>query len=204
VNGRYLVNEWFYSLQGEGVRAGEPSLFVRFAKCNMECRQAPGPRSPGGFDCDTEFESGRWIELDELAIELKEAGPSCEWVVLTGGEPGLQIDDTLIDGLHARGYRLAVETNGSVELPRGLDWVTVSPKVAEHAIRQRVATEVKYVRCYGQAVPRTVVSADHHLISPAFNGMDLDPRTLDWCIRLCKDNPPWRLTVQQHKLYGIL
>ena len=142
-NGRYLVNEWFYSLQGEGVRMGEPSLFLRFSKCNMECRTEPGPRSPGGFDCDTEFESGRWMQLDEIVAELHEAGPRCEWVVLTGGEPALQVDATLIDGLHAEGYRLAIETNGSVELPQGLDWVTVSPKVAEHAIRQRTATEVK-------------------------------------------------------------
>ena len=89
MNGRYLVNECFYSLQGEGVRAGEPSLFVRFSKCNMECRGESGPRSPGGFDCDTEFESGRWIELDELAVALKEAGPNCEWAVLTGGEPAI-------------------------------------------------------------------------------------------------------------------
>jgi 7-carboxy-7-deazaguanine synthase len=204
MNGRYLVNEWFSSLQGEGVRVGEPSLFLRFSKCNMECRTEAGPRSPGGFDCDTEFESGRWMELEEIVAELHEAGPRCEWIVLTGGEPALQVDGALIDGLHGAGYRLAIETNGSVELPPGIDWVTVSPKVAEHAIRQRTATEVKYVRCYGQAVPKTVVKAEHYLISPAFNGADLDARTLDWCIRLCKEHPPWRLTVQQHKLYGIL
>jgi 7-carboxy-7-deazaguanine synthase len=204
MTGRYLVNEWFYSLQGEGVRAGAPSLFLRFAKCNMQCRLEPGPRSPGGFDCDTEFESGRWMDAEAIIAELKVAGPQCEWVVLTGGEPALQVDTALIDALHAQSYRLAIETNGSVEVPDGIDWITVSPKVAEHAIRQRVATEVKYVRCYGQAVPKTVVEADHYLISPAFNGDTLDRRTLAWCVELCKENPPWRLTVQQHKLYGIL
>ena len=124
-------------------------------------------------------------------------------MILTGGEPALQADRDLIDGLHAAGYRLAIETNGSFELPAGIDWITVSPKVAEHAIRQRRAHEVKYVRGYGQAVPKTVVEADHYLISPAFEGSEVDPRTLDWCICLCRDNPPWRLSVQQHKLWKV-
>jgi organic radical activating enzyme len=113
------------------------------------------------------------------------------------------VDRELIDALHAAGYKLAIETNGSFELPAGIDWITVSPKVAEHAIRQRTADEVKYVRGYGQAIPKTVVVAEHHLISPAFDGAEVDPRTLDWCIRLCKENPPWRLSVQQHKLWRV-
>ena len=94
-------------------------------------------------------------------------------------------------------------TNGSVELPPGIDWITVSPKVAEHAIRQRTAHEVKYVRGYGQALPRTVVKAEHYLLSPAFDGAGLDRRALEWCIRLCQEHPPWRLSVQQHKLWGV-
>ena len=85
-----------------------------------------------------------------------------------------------------------------------IDTAARGVNAAEHAIRQLSATEVKYVRSYGQAIPQTVVSANHYLISPAFNGMELDARTLEWCIRLCKENPPWRLSVQQHKLYGIL
>lgn len=195
---RYLVNEIFYSLQGEGVRAGTPNLFLRFARCNLACTQ-----ETHGFDCDTEFESGRWLETEELLAELRAASPDCRWIVLTGGEPALQVDASLIADLHAAGYRLAIETNGSVALPPGLDWVTVSPKVAEHAIRQRRADEVKYVRGYGQAVPETVVEADHYLISPAFDGPDLDRRTLDWCVRLVRENPPWRLSLQQHKLWGV-
>jgi organic radical activating enzyme len=113
------------------------------------------------------------------------------------------VDAPLIDALHGAGLRLAIETNGSLALPPGLDWVTVSPKVAEHAIRQRTADEVKYVRGHGQAIPETVVRADHYLISPAFDGPHLDRRTLDWCIRLVAENPPWRLSVQQHKLWGV-
>ena len=196
--GRYLVNEIFYSLQGEGVRAGAPSFFLRFAKCNLTCKA-----ETHGFDCDTEFESGRWMTLPEILDELRQLSERCEWVVLTGGEPALQVDGEMIDALHAAGYKLAIETNGSVELPEGMDWITVSPKVAEHAVRQRQAHEVKYVRGYGQAVPRTVVEAEHYLISPAFEGDRLDPRALDWCIRLCKENPPWRLSVQQHKAWKV-
>jgi len=194
--GDYLVNEIFYSLQGEGVRAGTANLFLRFARCNLACSA-----ETHGFDCDTEFESGRRLSLEEIAAELGALAPACGWVILTGGEPALQVDRELIDGLHAAGYRLAIETNGSRELPPGLDWITVSPKVAEHALRQRTAHEVKYVRGYGQAIPATVVEAEHYLISPAFDGDELDRRTLDWCLRLVRENPRWRLSVQQHKLW---
>jgi organic radical activating enzyme len=195
---RYLVNEIFYSLQGEGVRAGTPNLFLRLSRCNLACKV-----ETHGFDCDTEFESGRWMTPDEIVTEGRTLSPTCDWVILTGGEPALQVDRDLIDHLHTAGYKLAIETNGSFELPEGIDWITVSPKVAEHAVRQRMAHEVKYVRGYGQAIPKTVVKAEHYLISPAFEGAEVDPRTLDWCIRLCKDNPPWRLSVQQHKLWKV-
>ena len=222
----YRVNEIFYSLQGEGVRAGTAALFLRFSGCNLQCRL-----ETHGFDCDTEFASGRSLTIEQIITELHEAerrkgngfvlyealaGPfrqddpapfapphRCEWVVLTGGEPALQVDRDLIDALHAAGFKLAIETNGSIELPDGLDWITVSPKVAEHAIRQRTANEVKYVRAYGQAIPKTVVKAEHKLISPAFRGDRLEPRTLAWCIQLVKDNPDWRLSVQQHKYWQV-
>lgn len=195
---RYLVNEIFYSLQGEGVRAGTPNLFLRLSRCNLACKV-----ETHGFDCDTEFESGRWMTLPEIAAEFRQLSATCGWVILTGGEPALQVDRELIDVLHEAGYRLAIETNGSFPLPVGIDWITVSPKVAEHAIRQRQASEVKYVRGHGQAIPKTVVEAEHYLISPAFEGAEVDPRTLDWCIRLCRENPPWRLSVQQHKLWKV-
>ncbi len=194
----YVVNEIFFSLQGEGMRAGTANLFLRFTGCNETCAV-----ETHGFDCDTEFTSGRKLTLDEIIAELRETGPGCPWVVLTGGEPGLQADRELIDRLHAEGYKLAIETNGSVALPDGLDWITVSPKVAEHAVRQRRADELKYVRGHGQAIPKTVVEATHKLISPAFDGDRLDRKTLEWCIRLVKDNPEWRLSIQMHKVWTI-
>jgi organic radical activating enzyme len=195
---RYRINEIFHSLQGEGVRAGTGNLFLRFSRCNQRCTV-----ETHGFDCDTEFEAGRELSPKRILAELRAACPSCDWVILTGGEPALQLDDELIAALHGAGYRLAIETNGTIALPPGLDWITVSPKVPEDQLRQTTANEVKYVREFGQDLPVTRVQADHYLISPAFEGDQLDPRTLAWCIQLVKQNPPWRLSVQMHKSWGI-
>ena len=107
------------------MRAGTPALFLRFSRCNLDCSLATH-----GFDCDTEFESGRWMEIPEIVAELRALSSDCTWVILTGGEPALQIDPPLLDALHSAGLRLAVETNGTLPLPPGLDWITVSPKVA--------------------------------------------------------------------------
>lgn len=231
----YRVNEVFYSLQGEGVRAGTANVFIRFTGCNLACAKEPGDKSPGGFDCDTEFASGRAVTLDQLAdwvetqVEIstntvRTPGKHYQgWLILTGGEPGLQVDMAFIDYWHRRGCKMAIETNGTVLLPhhkckrpeRGadmwapirsdipLDWITCSPKVAEHAIACKVADEVKYVRGYGQAIPKTVVVADHYLISPAFDGAQVHPKTLQWCSNLCLMNPTWRLSVQQHKAMQV-
>jgi 7-carboxy-7-deazaguanine synthase len=227
----YRVNEVFYSLQGEGVRAGTANVFVRFSGCNMRCDTEPGPKSPGGFQCDTEFESGRSPTLDELwdwvsrSQDEQKSYPATDpqrWLILTGGEPALQVDKEFCDYFHKVGYKLAIETNGSIELPFKttmvvdplaqsvrdekqylLDWITVSPKVAEHCIRQKWADEVKYVRGYGQGIPKTVVTAEHYLISPSFQGDQLDKETLQWCIRLCLENPKWRLSLQQHKTWRV-
>ncbi len=194
----YRINEIFLSLQGEGVRAGTANLFLRFSKCNLACRV-----ETHGFDCDTEFESGRDLTIEEILAEFRALSTVCRWVILTGGEPALQVDEELIEALHTAGYSLAIETNGAFELPPGIDWITVSPKVAEHAIRQRTAHEVKYVRGHGQGIPKTVVEAEHYLLSPAFAGDRLDPRALAWCIQLIGENPIWRLSIQQHKLWGV-
>lgn len=194
----YFVNEIFYSVQGEGVRAGTANLFLRFAGCNRSCRV-----ESHGFDCDTDFSTGRRLSIDQIVGELRAAGPHCPWVLLTGGEPALQVDRELIDALHAAGWQLAIETNGSITLPPGLDWITVSPKDPEEAIRQRTADEVKYVRACGQPLPQTVVRATHRLLSPASQKNEVDRKALEWCIRLVKHNPDWRLSVQQHKWWGI-
>lgn len=194
----YRINEWFYSLQGEGVRAGTPNLFLRFSGCNLLCS-----KDVEGFDCDTEFVSGRNMSADDIVTELRTLSKDATWVICTGGEPSLQLDDTLIDRLHEAGLKIAIETNGTRAISEKIDWITVSPKVAEHAIKQTKAHEVKYVRSYGMGIPKTCVKAEHYLISPAFEGEHLPPNNLEWCIRLCKENPPWRLSLQQHKAWNI-
>lgn len=221
---QYTINEIFYSLQGEGVRVGTANVFVRFSGCNLRCDLKEGPLSPGGFACDTEFVSGVKKTLEEILEEVRAAtkGADCSTLILTGGEPGLQVDQEFCDFFHAHEFKLAIETNGTVELPHVsvgdgvsqgkiinerkmylFDWITVSPKVAEHAVKQLWANEVKYVRGYGQGIPKTSVDSKYKLISPAFDGDQLDPRALDWCLNLCLTNPEWRLSVQQHKRWKV-
>ncbi len=194
----YRINEWFFSLQGEGVRAGTANLFLRFSGCNLKCN-----KEEMGFDCDTEFTSGESWTLDQIVKNLKELSPDCQWVILTGGEPSLQVDDELIDRLKAEGYKLAIETNGLRAISPKIDWVTVSPKGAEHCLEQKVAHEVKYVRSYGMGIPKPTVVAEHYLISPAFEADELPSKNLKWCLDLVKKNPPWRLSLQQHKFLNI-
>jgi 7-carboxy-7-deazaguanine synthase len=208
----YTINEIFWSPQGEGMRAGEMSVFIRFTGCNMLCRKEPGEKSPGGFDCDTEFSSGRKMTADEIIQDAKAlVGKPDEWykchhawVVFTGGEPGLQVDRDLVHKFQTSGFKCAIETNGSIDLySLGLDWITVSPKVAEHAVRQKTANEIKYVRNYGQGIPKPSCKADYKLISPAFDGWNKDTRAMEWCLNLIKENPDWRLSVQQHKEWKV-
>lgn len=209
---RYRINEIFWSPQGEGMRAGEMSAFVRFTGCNLRCAVTPSDKSPGGFDCDTEFESGRSLSVEEIVHLCRiEIGKPDEWllknrpwIVFTGGEPGLQLDRLLVDRCHDAGFRCAIETNGSLDVSYlGLDWITVSPKVAEHAVKQVTADEVKYVRGYGQAVPKPSCKATYQLISPATIGNLFDQRAVEWCIGLIRDNPEWRLSCQLHKQWLV-
>lgn len=199
---QYAVNEIFYSIQGEGVRAGIPHAFIRLAGCNLRCA---GDDPESGFDCDTEFVSSRKLTAVEIVAEVERISMGSRNVILTGGEPTLQLDGELAEAFKAQNYWLSLETNGTKEIPlKWADWITVSPKSAEHTIRQTIADEVKYVRHYGQGIPKPVVEAENYLISPAF-GSDgrIDPETLAWCIDLVKQNPTWRLSVQQHKLWKI-
>lgn len=196
----YIVNEIFYSLQGEGRKAGTPMVFVRFSDCNLRCSIANA-----GFDCDTEFASGRSMTKEEILLEAARLHPQRGWLLVTGGEPSLQLDADFIEAAHADGWKIAIETNGTIALPEGIDWICVSPKSAEHTIRQRIAHEVKYVRRHGMSLPETTVQAEHYLLSPAFQpDGTVCPQDLTWCMELVKSNPErWSLTVQFHKIIGI-
>lgn len=194
----YRINEIFYSLQGEGIRAGTPNFFIRFSECNLRCS-----KEREGFDCDTEFQSGLDWKLEEILKELKILNRTCQSIIFTGGEPSLQLDDEMIDFFKAHGFYLAIESNGLRELSSKLDWICISPKTAEHTLKQKFAHELKYVRAYGQGLPQPEIEAENYLISPAFDAGDLSERTLKWCIQLCEQNPPWRLSVQQHKIWNV-
>jgi len=202
---KYAVNEIFYSIQGEGVRAGIPHVFLRFSGCNLQCNKLEH-----GFDCDTEFVSHRHRTAQEIVDEMRDASttnnkrPWRPWVLLTGGEPALQLDEDLVEGLKLEHYRIAIETNGTFNLDKfKLDWICVSPKSAEHTIRQPIADEVKYVRAYGQGIPKPSIDAVYKLISPAFEGSEFNLKNYQWCVDLVKDNPEWRLSLQTHKFGGI-
>lgn len=189
------VNEVFYSLQGEGARAGEPSIFIRLTGCDLTC----------GF-CDTEFESGKETSFEELLEEIKTFG--CEWIVWTGGEPALQLTQEAIDYFKANGFKQAVETNGAHKLPAGIDWVACSPKVAEHVLAKSFPNgldELRYIRHFGQkGIPIPAVKAKQYFLSPQFNGNRIDKANLQHCINLCLKNPQWKLSLQTHKLLNIL
>lgn len=201
------VNEIFYSLQGEGMRAGTPNVFVRFSGCNMRCRMEAAEDSPGGFDCDTEFVSGVSMDVGSLLSKCKELTHGLKvGVIFTGGEPGLQLTKEIVDAFREAGWGpLCIETNGSIDVSHlGLSWITVSPKVAEHAVKQVVADEVKYVRNVGQGIPKPACKAEHRLLSPAMAPDGLpEPGALEHCIRLVKECPEWRLSVQQHKSWRV-
>lgn len=203
---RYSVNEMFFSLQGEGARAGTSNVFVRFSGCNMRCDVKAGKKSPGGFACDTEFESGRAMTAAQIVDRARKLAPRAgAGVIFTGGEPALQLDKSLVDAMRKAGFGpLCIETNGTIDVATlGLDWISLSPKVAEHAVRVKECSEIRYVRGHGQGIPRPSAKAGRKFISPAFSGDSLDPETLRWCVALVKANPDWALSVQQHKTWGI-
>lgn len=197
--GTFRINEMFYSIQGEGRLAGMPMVFVRFSDCNLRCTVRNA-----GFDCDTEFVSGSEYTIDTLLSSASALNPKKGWVLFTGGEPGLQLSEELLVAFKDNGWKTAIETNGTMKLPSGLDWICVSPKTAEHTLAVTQCDEVKYVRRAGMAIPSPKVKARYYSISPAFQsdgGVCLDD--LQWCIELCKQNPTWMLSFQMHKILNV-
>lgn len=189
-----LVNEIFYSLQGEGIRAGVASIFIRLAKCDLTC----------GF-CDTEFESGKELSTFELYQKIRQF--PCKEIVWTGGEPLLQLTEKEIAYFKGLGYYQCIETNGNNKPPSNIDFITLSPKVAEHVLEKNFSkvNEIKFVRHKGQlSVPETKIIADYYFLSPMFNGNQVDMENLNHCINLIKENPKWRLSIQLHKFLKIL
>ena len=212
----YSVKEIFYTLQGEGINAGRPAVFCRFAGCNLWSGREPDRASAVCRFCDTDFVGtdgtlgGKYASAAGLAEvvdslwpgALAHTGAGQRLVVLTGGEPLLQVDRALIGALHARGFEIAVETNGTVEPPAGIDWVCVSPK-AGAPLKLRRGQELKVV------VPQpgldldalAELAFDHFLLQP-MDGPQLRDN-LQHAVAACLADPRWRLSVQTHKTIGI-
>jgi 7-carboxy-7-deazaguanine synthase len=207
----YAVKEIFKTLQGEGAQMGRAAVFCRFAGCNLwSGRESDRATSVCTF-CDTDFvgmdgtRGGRFADAEGLAdaIEAEWRGSVANrYVVLTGGEPLLQVDDALVAALHARGFEIAVETNGTQVPPAGLDWICVSPKAGADLVL-RSGHELKLVYPQDSALPDRFehLAFDHFFLQP----MDSPTAAanLEAAITYCTDNPRWRLSLQSHKMIGI-
>ncbi len=187
----YRINDIFYSLQGEGRQTGRAAVFVRFSGCNLSCPF-----------CDTDFSGYREMTAEELLAAISDF--PARYVVLTGGEPTLQVTETLIEQFHQAGYTVAMETNGTHPLPANLDWSTVSPK-GEVTVRR--CNELKVLFGAGgqlkpMALPQT--EADYYYLQPCDTGDDARNRLImQACVEFIKANPQWRLSLQTHKLAGF-
>jgi 7-carboxy-7-deazaguanine synthase len=207
----YAVKEIFLTLQGEGTNAGRPAVFCRFAGCNLwSGREADRERAVCKF-CDTDFvgtdgtRGGRYQTADELAATVEvewTAGTRNRFCVLTGGEPLLQVDRALIDALHGRGFEIAIETNGTVVAPEGIDWICVSPKSTSELVIHK-GHELKLVYPQADAPPEKFAQLrfERFLLQP-MDGPDVVENTRR-AIKYCIDHPQWRLSVQTHKHLGI-
>ncbi len=207
----YAVKEIFYTLQGEGANVGRPAVFCRFAGCNLwSGREADRAEAQCRF-CDTDFVGtdgpggGRFADAEALAEAVARAWPGempHRFVVCTGGEPLLQLDAPLIAALHARGFEIAVETNGTCAAPDGLDWICVSPK-AGAGLALTSGDELKLVFPQPGAEPERFehLAFDHFFLQP-MDGPERE-RNTEAAVRFCLAHPRWRLSLQTHKLIGI-
>lgn len=207
----YQVKEIFYTLQGEGANAGRPAVFCRFAGCNLWSGREQDRNTAICRFCDTDFVGtngslgGKFAGADELARRIETlwpVGAGQRFVVMTGGEPLLQLDGALIDALHARDFAIAVETNGTLAAPAGIDWLCVSPKAGAPWV-QREGQELKVVWPQPQLALDELEAASftHRYLQPMDNPER--QRNTEACIQLCLARPAWRLSLQTHKITGI-
>ena len=211
----YQVKEIFYTLQGEGANAGKPAVFCRFAGCNLWSGRESDRASAVCQFCDTDFVGtdgslgARYDSADALAGQIEGLWPDgntqSRFVVLTGGEPLLQVDDALVAALHSRKFKIAVETNGSLLAPKGIDWICVSPKAGAPWL-QRSGHELKLVwpqegMAWSEAQAMHDLPFDNHYLQPQDNL--LRAKNTEICIGLCLQHPVWNLSLQTHKITGI-
>ncbi len=209
----YAVKEIFYTLQGEGAQAGRAAVFCRFAGCNLwSGREADRATAMCRF-CDTDFVGvdgaggGKFESADALSVAVEQAWPGGatkgkRFVVCTGGEPLLQLDANLIDALHERGFEIAVETNGTVAAPAGVDWLCVSPKAGAQ-LAQLSGDELKLVYPQTGFDPSEFAGLGfRHFFLQPMDGPDRRVNT-QLAVEYCMEHPQWRLSLQTHKILGI-
>lgn len=191
------VNEIFYSIQGEGVHSGEAAIFLRLSGCNLRC----------SF-CDTKHQPYQDLTEDEIASKIAKYPASL--VVITGGEPTLQLTRSLVDKIHDLGKMVAIETNGTREVPSNVDWVTVSPKEAYvGSIGKPViktAQEVKIVldNLHTYDEPTFGIKAEHYFVQPCDTGnSERNKKIIDRCINFVKNNPKWKISLQTQKILNV-
>jgi len=208
----YSVKEIYFTLQGEGVRTGRPAVFLRFAGCNLWSGREQDRAAAACRFCDTDFVGvdGRGGSKFESAARLAAAaaaawpGGGRPYVVCTGGEPLLQLDTAAIEALHAAGFEIAVESNGTLKAPPGIDWLCVSPKGSAHLV-QTSGDELKLV--FPQSEPEArpeqfeKLDFDHFLLQPLDDGNRADNVRVS--VGYCLAHPQWRLSLQTHKILGI-
>jgi 7-carboxy-7-deazaguanine synthase (Cx14CxxC type) len=210
----YAVKEIFYTLQGEGANTGRSAVFCRFAGCNLWTGRERDRSSAVCQFCDTDFVGtdgpggGKFTTAEELARAVAAAWPasagrdSGRFVVCTGGEPLLQLDAPLVDALHAEGFEIAVETNGTQVPPAGLDWICVSPKAGAELVL-RNGDELKLVFPQDGAEPERYAGLDfRHFFLQPMDGPHRE-RNTELAVRYCLAHPQWRLSLQTHKMLGI-
>ncbi|HEV2486194.1 MAG TPA: 7-carboxy-7-deazaguanine synthase [Terracidiphilus sp.] len=209
----YAIKEIFYTLQGEGAQAGRAAVFCRFAGCNLWSGREQDRATAICKFCDTDFfgvdgdGGGRFETAGALAAAIQEKWPSGsvagkQFVVCTGGEPLLQLDARLIEALHAYDFEIAVETNGTIAAPDGINWVCVSPKAGAELI-QKSGDELKLVFPQTGLEPEDFGGlAFRHFFLQPMDGPDREANT-GLALRYCMQHPQWRLSLQTHKILGI-
>lgn len=206
----YTVKEIFYTLQGEGAQTGRAAVFCRFAGCNLWSGQEADRSAALCRFCDTDFADtngpggGKFASAELLAAAVEEKWPAGgrPFVVCTGGEPLLQLDANLIDELHRRGFEIAVESNGTIAAPEGIDWLCVSPKARARLV-QKAGDELKLVYPQEGAEPEMFEDlAFRHFFLQPMDGPERAVNTAQ-ALRYCMEHPAWRLSLQTHKMLGI-
>lgn len=210
----YAVKEIFYTLQGEGAHTGRPAVFCRFTGCNLWSGLEKDRTTAVCQFCDTDFVGtdgsggGRFVSARDLARAIAATWPTqpvphgVRFVVCTGGEPLLQLDTALVDALHAEGFEIAIETNGTLLPPPGIDWVCVSPK-AGSTLALRQGSELKLVFPQSGAEPERFAQLDfQEFFLQPMDGPERE-RNTQLALQYCLDHPRWRLSLQTHKLLGI-